>query len=125
MGDHQKLALKECFVARILDLEPALFDYDQLRAYLGNISRSKAKEIVASEDIVKVNIGTRALFLRSSVDAYIERSIDARGGKGAAATGNGVPLDLANGESAERTKKHRPVSLPAKVRRPRRSQGPL
>lgn len=107
MRDDQKPAL--------LDLKPALLDYDQLRAYLGNISRSKAKEIVANGDIVKVNIGTRTMFLRSSVDAYIQRRVDA-------ATDNDAPLPLVDGGSAERTKKRARHLVPPGTRPRRRSQ---
>jgi hypothetical protein len=59
------------------DRKPPLLDYDTLLAYLGHISRSKAKNLVASGEIVKVKIGSRAMFLRDSVDAYIQRMIDA------------------------------------------------
>ncbi|HEY2476375.1 MAG TPA: helix-turn-helix domain-containing protein [Candidatus Cybelea sp.] len=55
--------------------KPALLDYDDVSVYLGKVSRSKIKELAAKREIVKVRLGGRTMFLRASVDAYIQRVI--------------------------------------------------
>lgn len=59
------------------DQKPAFLDYDETIAYMGGgLSRSTIKNLAARGEIVKVHVGTRAMFVRSSVDAYIRRTID-------------------------------------------------
>ena len=52
---------------------PSLFDYAATQQYLGNISRSTVKTLAGKGEIARISIGSRTMFLRSSLDAYIER----------------------------------------------------
>lgn len=54
------------------DAERRLFDYAHLAAYL-SISLRSAKELAKEGQFRKVNIGSRVLFDKADVDAYIER----------------------------------------------------
>ena len=50
----------------------ALLDYPSTQRYL-SISRSTIKTLAAGGHLTKVNIGSRTLFTKKSIDAYIER----------------------------------------------------
>jgi hypothetical protein len=51
----------------------ALFDYPTTQAYLGGLSRSTIKTLASTGLITRVNIGSRTLFLKASLDEYIQR----------------------------------------------------
>lgn len=51
----------------------ALLDYDETQRYLGGLSRSTIKTLAGNGEIARVSIGSRTMFLRSSLDAYITR----------------------------------------------------
>jgi excisionase family DNA binding protein len=59
------------------DRKPALLDYDEVRAYLGRVSRGKVKDLATRGEITKVQVGRRAMFSRASVEAFVQRMIDA------------------------------------------------
>lgn len=51
----------------------ALLDYQAAQTYLGGISRSSIKALVANNELRIVNVGRRTLFRRDDLDGYIER----------------------------------------------------
>ncbi len=52
---------------------PHLLNYDATQHYLGNVSRSTVKTLAGNGEITRICIGSRTMFLRSSLDAYIAR----------------------------------------------------
>jgi excisionase family DNA binding protein len=51
----------------------ALMDYETAQRYLGGVSRSTMKQLVADRDIRKLKVRRRTLFRKDDLDAYIAR----------------------------------------------------
>jgi excisionase family DNA binding protein len=51
----------------------ALLDYPAAQNYLGGVSRSTLKLLVATKELRIVNVGRRTLFRRDDLDSYIAR----------------------------------------------------
>lgn len=51
---------------------PALLDYPATQRYL-SVSRSTIKSLAGAGHLTRVSIGSRTLFTKQSIDAYIER----------------------------------------------------
>ena len=51
----------------------ALLDYPAAQSYLGGVSRSTIKLLVANKELRIVNVGRRTLFRRDDLDSYIAR----------------------------------------------------
>ncbi|MGA8098151.1 MAG: helix-turn-helix domain-containing protein [Candidatus Cybelea sp.] len=58
---------------RFLAVAAALMNYEATQGYLGGVSRSTVKGLVADNELRKLKIGRRTLFRRDDLDAYIER----------------------------------------------------
>ncbi|MGB8909093.1 MAG: helix-turn-helix domain-containing protein [Candidatus Cybelea sp.] len=48
-------------------------NYEATQGYLGGVSRSTVKGLVAKNELRKLKIGRRTLFRKDDLDAYIER----------------------------------------------------
>ena len=51
----------------------ALLNYEAAQAYLGGVSRSTIKLLVANRELRVVNVRKRTLFRRDDLDSYIAR----------------------------------------------------
>jgi excisionase family DNA binding protein len=55
-------------------LQSALLDFPQTQLYLGGLSRSTLKLLVARGDLAPTRIGRRVLFRRESLDQFISEA---------------------------------------------------
>ncbi len=56
----------------------ALLDYPAAQSYLGGVSRSTVKQLVATQRLRVVNVNRRTMFRRDDLDLYIERQTPTR-----------------------------------------------